>query len=123
MSSSRLLVCGSSDWQDEATVQKYLLRLPRDVELRLCGGGVVNEMVLRAANDLGLSALEQDGWGARRTPAARAAFLLAEVRPHAVLAFTDVLFDQRGALTGTGHMIHRSIAEHVRVTVVPSARA
>ena len=117
----KCLICGSGKWSDRDTMERALLKLPKSAQLRLCGSGVVNEMALALADELGLDAQVQPGWDRRMEPQSRAATLYNEVRPDIVLAFTDELFEN-GHTTGTFAMVNRGVVNGHRVTIVPSRR-
>ncbi len=120
-----LLVCGSRDWTDRATIRAWLSRFP--------AGTTVIHGAARGADSIAASVAQELGFALRAYPArwdieGKAAGMLRNARMLAAepdvsrcLAFTSALM--RGArLTGTGDMVARCVEAGVVATVVPPGR-
>lgn len=123
----KVIVCGSREWSDRATIRAWLARCPK--------GTIVVHGAAAGADDLAGQEAEALGFEVRRYPAdwnqhgnaagpLRNQQMLDVEAPDAVLAFTWALerADITGRVTGTGDMVLRAVAAGVRVTIVPRKR-
>jgi hypothetical protein len=120
----KILVCGTRDWTDRATIRAWLARCPK--------GTVVVHGAARGADEIAGEEAATLGFEVRPYPAAwktlgnaagpeRNQRMLDIEEPDAVLAFTWALTrtDIADRPTGTGDMVLRALAAGVRVTIVP----
>ena len=123
---SKVLVCGSRDWLDRATIRRWLEKLPPKslvVHGAAKGADAIADEEARALGHITYPyPADWKNLGNDAGPIRNQQMLDENHDIDAVLAFTWVVEGTQGVTRGTGDMVIKALVAGIRVTIIPPRR-